>query len=440
MRHSANLISKEILRRFISRMHRFNIPSNNKLIYERPFLSTHFRNLAIFFKEVDHLEEAYGRHIWNLHYIHGWELFGKHNYQYHKYFSITIITLLERLFSSVIMRDWNIVASIIENIPLGSKAQIHSSSYETVAESMSIYFPNIFLVSLQRFLISYKSIDVVSDAYLKASEKFSKAIVRKSHPLNHSTYYVVQCLIFHLANLKLEVANSILTIQHKGTNLEWLNALHIYKYCNDCEHWLSEGDTYVGKQEVANLFHTAFKSLLDNPTNGIGLLPLFVCLAKNFECVHILCDELEELCIQMPRILIWVYEILTRFELHHIATRLFEMVIHSSTSILASEDFIVNIVEQRTLSISQYSDAEDVARTNLRLLFTYLDYGRNREDALAWSLLQLNLEFVQFNLNIFVADLWRERTSWWKQFHSVKLPKKTRRIRRNVFNILESLT
>ena len=44
-------------------------------------------------------------------------------------------------------------------------------------------------------------------------------------------------------------------------------------------------------------------------------------------------------------------------------------VVKTSIDLLASADFIIQIVEQRTASMSECGDPEEVVRTNLRLLF-----------------------------------------------------------------------
>lgn len=101
-------------------------------------------------------------------------------------------------------------------------------------------------------------------------------------------------------------------------------------------------------------------------------------------------------------------------------------------------------MEQRSLEPEDYGSLNDVVQQNISILFHYLDLGRHREDEKAWGLLQANLQYLQNNNDInltrhILEPFWQERNEWWPKFHTVRLPKISRRIRREILKFLMQL-
>lgn len=112
----------------------------------------------------------------------------------------------------------------------------------------------------------------------------------------------------------------------------------------------------------------------------------------------------------------------------------------TSSNCLAHAEFIIEILNYRTSNVSNYADLEEFTQTNLRILFIFLDFGKNRKIRSPWRLLYRALSHLPPSLKSFVIGLWHERSDWWPKFHSIDVEKKTAKYRNKVFCILKSLT
>lgn len=106
---------------------------------------------------------------------------------------------------------------------------------------------------------------------------------------------------------------------------------------------------------------------------------------------------------------------------------------------MASYNFILDGIEQRSLAPYDYGSLEDVVTQNLSILFHFLDFGRNRLNEKAWGLLQANIEYLynSSDMMVILNAFWKVRREWWPKFHNVPLPKISRRIRRKIFEFLK---
>jgi len=189
-------------------------------------------------------------------------------------------------------------------------------------------------------------------------------------------------------------------------------------------------------------FEMMLESLLQDGIRSndcVGLLPMYVHLAKLLDEYDELTELLKLIVAKSPALLAYIHEMLACHQLGYISGTLIERVISSTDAeFIAAYDFLVDIVEQRTLNPSEYGAIETVIVQNLKLLFVFLDHGRNRDNLRAWASMSENLQCLGSHAHECIQEMWAERSSWWKAFHSQLVPKEVRIARKKVLRVLTS--
>ncbi|KAI1719104.1 TAF RNA polymerase I subunit A domain-containing protein [Ditylenchus destructor] len=441
-RYKEGVVSKSMLRqvRFLFEMYglrqfdrtlRWRKNPKSRHIYMGKVRYPKFCNLYLFLIEMNKLEDIVGQHMWDLYYISSPDLFNQNREVADKYFNIRVLSVLRQVFKFVIKRDWSNVAAELGNLRLVYTPQHHEKSYlRTMLDSFSFYLPSLYLAALQRHLeydarpliLSHKCIQTAA-AFIKTSQ-FRRG---ESVYLNYSGFYAAHLLILHVANNIFDSSDYITELNKKGvknTDAAWTDAFNLYSYCYKFEHFVSlnegEASSYVSTitRDLDHRFSMTLNILIAR--SALGLLPAFVFVAITFYKIDLLTEALEQICDQNPGSIVYINEVLAVFGLERICGALFDRIMFSpftTPEMLAQHDFVINIVEQRSLNPSGYGAFVDVVATNLKILFSFLDNGRNRMNGSAWALLYSNIQYLQPNFAEVLLPYWKDRHSWWPKFH-----------------------
>jgi hypothetical protein len=101
-------------------------------------------------------------------------------------------------------------------------------------------------------------------------------------------------------------------------------------------------------------------------------------------------------------------------------------------------DVTPSLLKEYSQEPAKYGPVSEVVRTNLKLAFAVLDFGRNRNNVDAWQSLYGNLKRVESEPEI-INEFWDPRRSWWPRFHLLDEQNECQRVKRKCFKRLNAV-
>uniref|UniRef100_A0A915CUZ2 Uncharacterized protein n=1 Tax=Ditylenchus dipsaci TaxID=166011 RepID=A0A915CUZ2_9BILA len=360
---------------------------------------------------MDQLESRIGRHLWDLYYISSADLFAGCE-KSSQHFTIRVISVIRKVFDAVQKRQFEKAVLAIGNIRLVcSKLPSEKHYLKSTLKAFSFYFPSLFYVVLQRHLESGCPVQVISEKYSEVVSSFVSTCVFKNHAYDYTEFYLTQFLIFHLAHQLLDEADKALEHNLTHQDPEWGRVRQIYRYWLDYEKWQHELQEYPTARlspTLCSFFSTILDSSLRTthgpPMECVGFLPVLIRLAEVLNRIDELRDALAECCCSDAYLLSQVTRTLNSLGLHHVSGFLFTRAMNLiPADSMASNDFVIDIVEQQSLDPAGHGAFEDLIALNLRMLFNFMDHGRNRDNARAWGFLKPIFSMSEQKLKHFVG-------------------------------------
>lgn len=101
-------------------------------------------------------------------------------------------------------------------------------------------------------------------------------------------------------------------------------------------------------------------------------------------------------------------------------------------------DVTPDLLKEYSKEPERHGPVLEVIRRNLKLAFSVLDYGRNKDNLDAWETLYENLKRVESDSAI-ISEFWESRRSWWPQFHVLDEQDKCYRVKKKCFKRFDAL-
>lgn len=464
MRYENGQIRKDLTRRMIFNARLFGAPLRRleitpyvrknvfletfqvPVLYDRPI------NIRYFFNAMDILEQRVGYRCWDLFYISGEHFLNRKESGQMNFFRYQLISVVRKLHKAAMHRDWSAAAECIVKIslwPYYGQQQHSRVHFEFLSRTMGPYLPSIFLMALQCLLETRLPIQQITKQFSQIVFAFQKTSSQQQLWRDQRLFYHSHLLLFYLLNFHLEFPSDTCMIYASLQGVpERRRMILLLNYCIDVERNLLQlfhKNQHLQDRSLAHYFPNFLATLFEEPRDAMGLMPLAVWGSNQFDCIEELTDYLLEACTNYPYLLLNVYNVLSRFHLEHIVGQLLGQLFDMSIELLSTAGFLLDLIEQRSLDPANFGQFDDVINGNLRAVFMFLDYGRNRADQRAWALLYTNLCYIRNNgelMNAFVLPLWERRQSWWPQFHNKErvalLTREGAKMRKRVFRLLKN--